>query len=610
MTAPTGTGSLSRTDRGFDPDVLRERYRAERDKRLRPDGIGQYQAPIGDFSRYVDDPYAPPLNREPLTDEVNVVVIGGGIGGLLVGARLRQAGLKRIRIVDKAGDFGGTWYWNRYPGAQCDIESYIYLPLLEETGYIPSEKYAHGPEILEYLQSLGRTYDLYADACFQTEITELRWDEADWRWVVKTDRDDEMRARFVVSSSGPLSRPKLPGIPGIDDYAGHTFHSSRWDYAYTGGDTSGGLTGLAGQRVGIIGTGASAVQCIPRLAEGAGHLYVFQRNPSSISERGNRPTDPEWVEQLKPGWQDERRTNFNVLVTGGQQDADLVGDSWTDIFRKVAGFFVGMPGEGQTEESLATLAELADFAKMEEIRRRVDSIVADRATAEALKPYYKMMCKRPCFSDEYLPTFNRPNVTLVDTDGRGVDRFTKTGVVVDGREYELNCVVFATGFEVGTEFTRRARYDAIGRDGIRLSSKWENGAATFHGFYTNGFPNMFFLGITQTGLTINFPHMLSEQARHLAHVLGQCAERGATYVEASIEAEEEWCATMRRLAVANEGYLLECTPGYVNQEGRPSSANSLLSSQYGEGPEAFFALLRAWRDDGSMRELDLRCPTS
>ena len=598
----TRTGSPSREDLGFDPDYLRERYRAERDKRLRPEGIGQYQAPTGDFSHYADDPYVPPLVREPLTDEVDVLIIGGGIGGLLAGARLREAGLDRIRIVDKAGDFGGTWYWNRYPGAQCDIESYIYLPLLEETGYVPTEKYAHGPEILAYLQSVGRTYDLYRDACFQTEITELRWDDADWRWVVRTDRNDEIRARFVVSSSGPLSRPKLPGIPGIEDYEGHTFHTSRWDYAYTGDD----LAGLADKRVGVIGTGATGIQCIPPLAEGAGHLYVFQRTPSSISERRNRPTDPEWATQLKPGWHDERMTNFNVLVTGGQQDVDLVNDSWTDIFRKVAGFFAGMAGEGLSAEDLAERAEVADFAKMEEIRLRVDSIVKDRATAEALKPYYKIMCKRPCFSDDYLPTFNRANVTLVDTAGRGVERFTKTGILVDGREYELDCVVFATGFEVGTQFTKRARYDAIGRDDVRLSSKWADGASTFHGLYTNGFPNMFFLGITQTGLTINFPHMLNEQTRHLAHLVRLCGDRGVTYVEASVEAEAEWCATMKRLAVANEEYLLECTPGYINQEGRPSSANSLLSSQYGEGPEPFFALLRTWRNEGSLPGLDLR----
>lgn len=604
MTAPpTGTQSPKRDDLGFDPDVLRERYRAERDKRLRTEGIGQYRALTANFAHYAEDPYASPVTREPLTDEVDVVIIGAGIGGLLAGARLREAGLQRIRIVDTAGDFGGTWYWNRYPGAQCDIESYIYFPLLEETGFVPSEKYAHGPEILEYLQSVGRKYSLYDDACFQTEVTELRWDEADWRWVVKTNRNDEMRARFVVSSSGPLSRPKLPGIPGIDEYEGHAFHTSRWDYAYTGMD----LTGLADKRVGVIGTGATAVQCIPALAEGAEHLYVFQRTPSSISVRGNRPTEPDWAKQLQPGWHAERMTNFNVLVTGGQQDVDLVGDGWTDIFRKVAGFFAGMAGEGQSDEELVAQVEIADFAKMEEIRRRVDSIVEDPATADALKPYYKMMCKRPCFSDVYLPTFNRPNVTLVDTDGRGVERFTKTGVVVDAKEYELDCVVFATGFEVGTGFTKRARYDAVGRNGIRLSSKWANGCSTFHGFYTEGFPNMFFLGITQTGLTINFPHMLDQQTRHIAHVLRQCRDRAATYVEASIEAEEDWCATMRRLAVANEGYLLECTPGYVNQEGRPSSANSLLSSQYGEGPEPFFALLRAWRDEGSMKGLELRC---
>jgi cyclohexanone monooxygenase len=591
----------------FDPDALRARYRAERDKRLRPDGIRQYQEPEGDFSRYVDDPYvAPGFTREPLTDEVDAVVVGGGIGGLLAGARLRDAGLERIRVIDKAGDFGGTWYWNRYPGAQCDVESYIYLPLLEETGYIPKEKYSRGPEILEYLQSVGREYDLYRDACFQTEISEVRWDDELSRWVVSTNRDDAIKARFVVMSSGPLSRPKLPAIPGIASYAGHTFHTSRWDYVYTGGSVEGGLVGLAGKRVGIIGTGATAVQCVPHVAAVAEHLYVFQRTPSSIGERGNRPTDAEWARSLRPGWQRERMTNFNVLVSGGPQEVDLVGDGWTDIMRKVGGFFAGMPGVNEDAEALLAAVELADFQKMEEIRGRVDATVQDRATADALKPYYRMFCKRPCFSDDYLPTFNRSNVTLVDTDGQGVERFTEKGAVVNGEEYPLDCVIFATGFEVGTVLTRRAGFDVVGRDGVRLSEKWAEGLSTFHGFHSHGFPNMFFLGITQTGLTVNFPHMLDEQSRHVGHILQHCQKEGAAYVEATPEAEADWVATIARLAVLNEGFLLECTPGYYNQEGNPRGGHSLLAGQYGEGSEAFFALLRGWRETGGMEGLTIR----
>jgi cyclohexanone monooxygenase len=602
MVATTGGMKIN-----FDPDALRERYRDERDKRLRADGNQQYQEPVGDFSRYIDDPYVVPgFAREPLGDEVDAVIVGGGIGGLLAGARLREVGLDRIRIIDKAGDFGGTWYWNRYPGAQCDIESYIYLPLLEETGYIPKEKYSKGPEILEYLQSIGRKYDLYDDACFQTEIADVRWDDEAARWVVSTNRGDAIKARFVVMSSGPLSRPKLPAIPGIDSYKGHTFHTSRWDYEYTGGSSEGGLAGLAGRRVGIIGTGATAVQCVPHVAVAAEHLYVFQRTPSSIGERGNAPTDPEWARSLQPGWQRERMTNFNVLVSGGPQEVDLVGDGWTDIMRNVGGFFAGMPGVEQDVEAIVAAVELADFLKMEQLRGRIDVIVEDRATAEALKPYYRMFCKRPCFSDDYLPTFNRPNVTLVDTDGQGVERFTATGAVVDGQEYELDCVIFATGFEVGTVLTRRAGFDVVGRGGVRLSEKWAEGMSTFHGFHSNGFPNMFFLGITQTGLTINFPHMLDQQSSHVAHIVQHCQKDGATRVEASAEAEEAWVATIQQLAVLSEGFLLECTPGYFNQEGNPRGGHSLLAGQYGEGSEPFFALLHQWREAGGLEGLMIR----
>src|SRR5207248_516494 len=183
---------------------------------------------------YVDDPYVEPgFTRAPIVEELEALVIGGGFGGMMAAARLREAGVKDLRIVEKGGDFGGTWYWNRYPGAMCDIESYIYLPLLEEIGYVPKEKYTHAPEILAHSRAIGEHFNLYDNACFQTEVTELRWDDDDERWIVSTNRGDAMKARFVISSSGPLHRAKLPGIPGIDTFAGHSFHTSRWDYAYT-----------------------------------------------------------------------------------------------------------------------------------------------------------------------------------------------------------------------------------------------------------------------------------------------------------------------------------------------------------------------------------------
>ncbi|MEY3340151.1 MAG: hypothetical protein RLZZ269_62, partial [Actinomycetota bacterium] len=348
----------------FDPDQLRDKYRAERDKRLRTDGNDQYQMIAGDFAHYLDDPYVAPIDREPLFDEVQVAIIGGGFGGLLAGARLREAGIDDLRVIEKGGDFGGTWYWNRYPGAACDVESYIYLPLLEEVGYIPKEKYSKAPEILAHSQAIGRHFDLYRNSCFQTEVTEVRWDDSIRRWIISTNRGDKMRARFVVMANGPLHRPKLPGIPGVESFRGHSFHTSRWDYAYTGGSSEGGLVGLKGKRIGIIGTGATAVQCVPHLGEYADQLYVFQRTPSSIDVRNNRPTDPEWAQSLKPGWQQERMDNFNALVSGGFAAEDLVNDGWTDI---IGNLLIRLRKEASPDlspDGLARNLELADFEKM------------------------------------------------------------------------------------------------------------------------------------------------------------------------------------------------------------------------------------------------------
>jgi cyclohexanone monooxygenase len=592
---------------GFDPDALRDRYRVERDKRLRADGNEQYREVVGQFAHYLEDPYVKPgFTRAPLFDDVEVVVIGGGFGGLLAGARLREAGIEDIRIIEKGGDFGGTWYWNRYPGAQCDIESYIYLPLLEELKYVPVEKYTHAPEILKHSRAIGEHYRLYDNACFQTEVTEMRWDDDAARWIVKTNRGDAMRAKFVAMSNGPLNRPKLPAIPGVETFKGHTFHTSRWDYDYTGGDSTGNLSKLHDKRVAIIGTGATAIQCVPHLGAAAKQLYVFQRTPSSVDVRNNRPTDSTWAESLQPGWQQNRMTNFNVLVTGGFQAEDLVADGWTDIIRNLGGLLMRRnPEENQTPEQMATVVELADFQKMEQVRARVDSIVQDSATAAALKPYYRQFCKRPCFHDEYLQTYNRPNVKLVDTQGKGVERITEHAVVVDGKAYEVDCIIFATGFEVGTAYTRRAGYEVVGRNAETLTNKWAKGLSTYHGFLSRGFPNCFFMGITQGGFTANFPHMLNEQALHVAYMIKQTMDRQARTIEPSQSAEREWVATMERKKNSNLKFLQECTPGYYNNEGRPGTGISLLDGQYGGGPEEFFKIIRDWRAEGSMQGIEV-----
>ncbi len=594
---------------GFDPNELRARYRYERDKRLREDGNAQYQEAADEFAGYTADPYTEWVERDPFHDEAQVAIIGGGFGGLLMGGRLREAGFNDIRVIEKAGDFGGTWYWNRYPGAMCDVESYCYLPLLEELNYIPKHKYSYAPEIFEHSKAIARHYDLYRNACLQTGVSEIRWDDTSGRWVIYTDRGDAIRAQFVAMANGPLNRPKLPGIPGITIFQGHTFHTSRWDYDYTGGGSEGNLTGLSDKRVAIIGTGATAVQCIPHLGEGAKHLYVFQRTPSSIDVRNNRETGPDFAERLEPGWQQRRMDNFNILVSGGDQDEDLVADGWTEIFRNLTGIAAKTAsrelGRRLTSREKGQLMELLDFQKMNQVRARAEAIVNDPGTAEALKPWYRQFCKRPCFHDEYLPTFNRPNVTLIDTDGKGVERITEHGIVANGTEYQVDCIVFATGFEVGTSYTRRAGYEIIGRDGLSLADKWAKGWRTLFGLQANGFPNCFFLGFTQTALSVNIPHALNEQAKHVTYILDQARQRGATRVEATLEAEDMWLAEMKDKARIAERFYAECTPGYYNNEGHLDTGNGFFAGTYGAGPIKFFRILDDWRSTGRLEGVEL-----
>jgi cation diffusion facilitator CzcD-associated flavoprotein CzcO len=590
---------LSR-DLDFDPDVLREKYRAERDRRVRPDGLGQYQPADGRFGYFADDPYTEDVTREALADRVEVVVVGGGFGGLVAAARLRMAGVEDIRVVERGGDFGGTWYWNRYPGIHCDIESYVYLPLLDEVGYVPAWKYAPGEEIRQHARAIARKFDLYRDVCFQTVVTELRWSDDDAEWVLRTDRDDRIRARYVVISGGTLDRPKLPGIPGIESFAGHTFHTSRWDYAYTGGDADGGLTGLADKRVALVGTGASGIQVVPHLGRDAAHLYVFQRTPSTVDFRGNRPTDDGWAASLAPGWARKRRDNFLTVVHGGIADEDLVADAWTDsalLFQKL------IPTNnytGLTAEERERYEELADFRKMNALRARVDEIVEDPATAELLKPWYRYMCKRPTFSDHYLQTFNRANVTLVDTaDHGGIERVTEHAVVVGEREYPVDCIIFATGFQVGLSDVFTGRLPVFGRGGAGLLESWSTGPRTLHGFYSSGFPNLFQLGPLHNAPSVNFTHVLDEQAFHVAEVIAEARRRGGAVVEPSADAEQVWVATINEKGADRLAFQAECTPGYYNNEGMPLP----IHFQFGDGPVAFHEVLRRWRASGGMDDV-------
>jgi cyclohexanone monooxygenase len=607
LDGPT-TGAGPATGR-IDKEALKRRYAEERDKRLRPDGNDQYVRLVDQLAHYLDDPYTPVAEREPVTDDVTFAFIGGGFAGLVTGARLTEAGVTDVRIVDKGGDFGGTWYWNRYPGAQCDTASFVYMPLLEETGHMPTEKYAHAPEILEHCRRIGEHYGLYENALFHTEVTDLTWDDERSRWIVRTDRGDAFTARFIGLGTGPLHVPKLPGIPGIESFAGHSFHTSRWDYAYTGGDPAGApMDRLAGTRVALIGTGATSVQCVPHLARACRELYVFQRTPSSVDVRANEPTDPQWfAEMAAPGWQQRWLDNFTANQTGAIADEDLVMDGWTDIARRVRARIAALPPDRFDAAGMLEAFEDADFEKMEEIRARVDAIVDDPATAAALKAWYGQLCKRPCFHDEYLQAYNLPGVHLVDTDGQGVERITETEVVVAGVPYEVDCIIYASGFEVGTEYTRRAGFDLAGRGGVRLSERWAEGMRTMHGIHVHRFPNAFFVQPTQgANLISNVPHNLTESGRTIAAVVRHAVEHGNDRVEVTRAAEDAWV----ELLLSGPGSGLfgnqSCTPGYYNNEGQPLGPAGKLLVGYPAGASAYFRFIDEWRSSGDFEGLEFR----
>ena len=575
--------------------AARERYRAERDRRSRQDAATQYRRAAGEYGYYAKDPYTERVERDPVTDRVEVLVIGAGFGGLLTASRLREAGVDSLRLMDEAGDVGGTWYWNRYPGVRCDIESSVYLPLLEEVGTIPSERYAPGEEIRRHAVGIAERYGLYRDTLFQTRATALTWDEDMEEWRVETDRGDAFRARFVITSSGTLTQPKLPGIPGIEAFRGHTFHTSRWDYGYTGGTPDGDLAGLADKRVAVVGTGATGLQVIPHVGEDARELVVFQRTPSTVDVRDNRPTDPEWVASLRPGWQRERMDNFLAVLAGEPVDESLVRDGWTKTVELQRQVITGAVDVSLPPDEWELRDELADLDTMDRLRARVDAVVEDPATAEALKPWYRYMCKRPGFSDTYLPTFNRPNVRLVDTaDTGGITRMTETEVVVGDTAYEVDCVIFATGFEVGISGVLSGTLPVVGRGGRTLLEAWAGGPRTLHGFSSHGFPNLFHLSGIQNANSVNFAHILLEQAEHIAAVIARGREVGARYLEPSVEAEAAWVRCVQETAADTRVFQAECTPGYYNGEGTRSGGGA----SYSPGPIAFHRLLRAWREDG------------
>jgi len=585
----------------LDKDALKQKYAEERDKRLRADGNAQYQRLEGKFEDLATDPYTPRVERDPVTDHVTFAFIGGGFAGLVVGARLKQAGIDSVRIIEKGGDFGGTWYWNRYPGAQCDTAAMIYLPLLEETGHMPSQKYVYAPEIRDHCGNIGKQFDLYEDALFHTEVTALEWQADDARWLIKTSRGDAFTAKYVGMGTGPLHVAKLPGIEGVETFKGKSFHTSRWDYAYTGGSPDGGsMDKLTDKRVAIIGTGATAVQCVPHLAKSAKELLVFQRTPSSVDVRANHAIDPDWFESIAtPGWQKRWFDNFVDNQSQGFPEEDYVMDGWTELSRRIREKVRQLPAEQWTPEGMLQAFEDADFEKMEEIRQRCNDVVGDQDTAEKLKAWYRQLCKRPCFHDEYLQAFNEPGTRLIHTDGQGVEKITETGLVANGDHYEVDCIIYASGFEVGSDYTERAGFDLTGRGGLKLSDAWADGMRTLHGLHVNGFPNAFIVQPSQAAnLISNVPHNIVDHANTIASVVGHAEREGFQTVEPDIAAQDAWVS----LVLSGQGMLIgntECTPGYYNNEGAGLTDKNRHQLGHPAGARAFFQHIEAWREKGT-----------
>lgn len=584
----------------LDIPALKAKYRAERDKRLRREGGEQYVRPTDDLSdNYAHDPFTPVAERDALNEEIDVAILGAGFSGILAGYQLHKQGVTNVRNIDHAGGFGGVWYWNRYPGVQCDNDSYCYMPLLEETGYMPSKKFADGWEIQAYCQKMAEDFDLADKALFHTLVESIVWDETIKRWHVKTNRGDDIKARFVIMAGGVMNMPKLPGIPGIHDYKGKMFHTSRWEHDYTGGSWKDPvLDKLADKRVAIVGTGATSVQAVPYIGKYAKQLYVLQRTPSNIDERPNPPTDPDWVASLKPGWQQERMANFHTGVQHmfAPGEEDQICDIWTELVRNLCKDLEAEGWPELTMEELMARREAMDFQVMERMRRRVDALVEDKETAEALKPWFRFMCKRPLSNNEYYPAFNRPNVKLIDVSPtQGVERMTEKGFVADGVEYEVDLMVFASGFEVTSDLKRRWGIDTVtGRGGESIYDHWENGPSTMHGVITDNFPGMFYMGYIQGATNSSTTEQFNRQAEHIAFMIGETERRGAQTVAATKEGVEAYVQHCRENEVDMSEFQAECTPSYFNNEGEKNPKWALFKG-YMAGWDAFRDMLADWR---------------
>lgn len=627
-----------------------EKYRQEREKRLRCDTTHQYvdldsaqmnqgqstciPSPNKRIKVIVPPKGIPePPQHTPIVENrrYRILIIGAGFGGLLFATRVLQTWFcvpSEILFVDEAGGFGGTWYRNQYPGLVCDVESYIYMPLLEETGYKPTQKYVSGNELKEYAAFIAQNFHLASRARFETSVTSLTWDEERTLWKAETKTKSgtqpPIEASFVYMATGFLNIPKVPRVIAEGDFQGRLFHASCWDYMYTGGTSmSPKMTNLKDKKVGVIGTGATAVQVIPELAKWAEKVYVFQRTPSAVAPRNNRPTTDTWWKEVivkeGHGWQRRRRENFNVFLSNDfpLPTINHVSDEWS----KFPSYSCLVGGRNNLKPGYFSHFQELDVIRMDHLRSHVDEVVADEKTRAELKPWYYGWCKRPCFSDEYLKTFNQPNVTLVDTNGKGVGSLTRDGIFTGSQQYKLDAIVLCTGYQLGGSF-HYGRMLITGRNGVSLQKKWQDGVSTLHGVMTNGFPNLFFPGPYQAGATGNQMFILDQLAQHVAAIVTATDRKryeipsmpafSRVSVEPTVDAETSW--TME--VVARAGALKamrHCTPSYFNSEGAvlASIDEQLLAAKggiWGSGANDFAQTIQAWRDDtyAFVQDLEIR----
>ncbi|OAF99390.1 FAD/NAD(P)-binding domain-containing protein [Paraphaeosphaeria sporulosa] len=626
------------------PEQLK--FMQEAAKRQRPEGTKQFQElHYSDSSRLrnlVDDIFADhaALDKRALPIEAGgntkFLIMGAGMGGILNAIKLVQAGFKQddIVMVEMGGGVGGTWYWNRYPGLHCDVESYVYLPMLEETGYVPSHKYTSAVEIRNYLVKLVEKFGLGDRIMYRTEVTSLQWDGGKkiWRVDMTTGRGNggtekatlSVNADFSILAGGIFPHPHVPKIPGLAGFEGDMFHTSRWDYAISGGsseDTFSELKGLEGKRVGYVGTGATAIQAVPEVAKFAKELLLFQRTPSQVNYRGQKPTDPkEWSERIAAGlgWQKARMENLAQHLSRNLPEGtvNMVDDEWS----RLQAYCAVLGSErftGLTPDKIpGYLSELQawDANHNTKARERISNIVTDKSTAERLTPWYPTWCKRPTFSDTYLQTFNKPNVHLVDTDGKGIDAVTSHAIIANGQEYPIDILILSTGYRSpaygGGDPAARNGIDIIGRNGLKMSEKWTSrGATTLHGVFSHDFPNLFFFAIAQASATANVNHTLEVQTSHIISIISHFSppsdprERKVA-IEPSAEAEEMWA--MRCLSgAAFFSSVSVCTPGYITMEGDAMNHKSQeemikagRGSPWSAGIVPFERMLEGWRADG------------